>query len=103
MSYRAGIYKAIYDLKDYRLGSSPSAIQKNIMTANPNLSWNDAVFKAALNKGVADGDLVKNKNYYKLSPEYKKKLVDKIKPKKPSKKKWGPGKRRASAGLPDAS
>lgn len=102
MSYKAGIYKANSDLKD-RVGSSPSAIQKNIMTANPDLSWNNAVFKAALNKGVADGDLVRIKNYYKLSPEYKKKMADKITAKKHYKKKWGPGKRRASAGLPDAS
>ena len=53
-------------------------------------TWRNAVFLSALKNGVAAGDFVKNKQSYKLSPEFKKKLVAKEKkaaaPAKPAKK-----------------
>ena len=73
MSYKAGIVAAITELKD-RTGSSSIAIKKH-MQANlsKDKKWMNATFLSALKKMVADGDLVQNKNSYKLSADFKKK------------------------------
>eukprot|EP00587_Corethron_hystrix_P012752 CAMPEP_0113318506 /NCGR_PEP_ID=MMETSP0010_2-20120614/13047_1 /TAXON_ID=216773 ORGANISM="Corethron hystrix, Strain 308" /NCGR_SAMPLE_ID=MMETSP0010_2 /ASSEMBLY_ACC=CAM_ASM_000155 /LENGTH=158 /DNA_ID=CAMNT_0000175821 /DNA_START=81 /DNA_END=557 /DNA_ORIENTATION=+ /assembly_acc=CAM_ASM_000155 len=85
MSYKAKIVTAIQDLKD-RTGSSAIAIKKHIMHANPEMNWMNSVFLTTLKKSVADKDFIQIKGSYKLSPEYKKKLADALKPKKPKKK-----------------
>mmetsp|Transcript_14832 Transcript_14832/g.32885 ORF Transcript_14832/g.32885 Transcript_14832/m.32885 type:complete len:221 (+) Transcript_14832:101-763(+) len=86
MSYKAKIVTAIQDLKD-RTGSSAIAIKKHIMHANPEMNWMNSVFLTTLKKSVADKDFIQIKGSYKLSPEYKKKLADALKPKKPKKKR----------------
>ena len=73
MSYKAGIVSAITALKD-REGSSSIAIKKHMHIGLPrNFEWMNATFLAALKKMVADGDLVQNKDSYKLSLDFKKK------------------------------
>ena len=86
MSYKVGVTKAISDLKD-RTGSSLQAIKK-AMKANlsADKKWSNSTFLSALKKGVASGELVQNKGSYKLSPAYKKALVDANKPNNPKKK-----------------
>ena len=86
MSYKEGIIKAIGELKD-RNGSSMQAIKK-VMQANlaPDKKWANATFLTVLKAGVANGDFVKVKGSYKLSADFKKKLADAAKPKKPKKK-----------------
>jgi len=85
MSYKTKIVSAIQEFKD-RTGSSSIAIKKHIMAANPDLAWKNSVFLTTIKKSVADGDFIQIKNSYKLSPEFKKKLADALKPKKPKKK-----------------
>merc|ERR1712210_38859 len=59
---------------------------KHIIAANPEMVWRNSMFLTTLKKSVASGDFIQIKNSYKLSPEYKKKLADALKPKKPKKK-----------------
>lgn len=74
MSYKAGIYEAIAELKD-RTGSSMIAIKKMMQEKMPkDKKWQNATFLQALKNGVAAGDLIQVKNSFKLSPEYKKKM-----------------------------
>mmetsp|Transcript_13504 Transcript_13504/g.19319 ORF Transcript_13504/g.19319 Transcript_13504/m.19319 type:complete len:120 (+) Transcript_13504:59-418(+) len=85
MSYKIGIIKAISDLKD-RTGSSMQAIKKHMQGALPSdKKWANTTFLTALKTGVASGDFVKVKGSYKLSQDFKKKLADAAKPKKPKK------------------
>jgi len=75
MSYKAGIIKAIDELKD-RTGSSMIAIKKHMQANLPkDKKWMNATFLSALKSGVAAGDLVQIKNSYKLSPEFKQKRI----------------------------
>ena len=86
MSYKAGIFAAVAELKD-RTGSSSIAIKKHMQANLPkDKKWLNGMFLNALKKAVADGDLVQVKGSYKLSPEYKKKAAAAAKPKKPKKK-----------------
>jgi hypothetical protein len=86
MSYKGGVIKAIAGLKD-RNGSSMQAIKKQMQDALPaGKKWSNNTFLTTLKSGVANGDFVKVKGSYKLSKEFKKKLVDAAKPKKPKKK-----------------
>mmetsp|Transcript_13503 Transcript_13503/g.19318 ORF Transcript_13503/g.19318 Transcript_13503/m.19318 type:complete len:149 (+) Transcript_13503:59-505(+) len=99
MSYKIGIIKAISDLKD-RTGSSMQAIKKHMQGALPSdKKWANTTFLTALKTGVASGDFVKVKGSYKLSQDFKKKLADAAKPKKPKKvtpkKKVAPKKKSA--------
>lgn len=74
MSYKAGIVEAIQELGD-RTGSSTIAIKKVMQAKLPkDKKWQNATFLSALKAGVEKGELVKNKNSYKISAEYKKKL-----------------------------
>lgn len=74
MSYKAGIVKAIQDLGD-RTGSSSIAIKKHMQERHPkDKKWQNATFLSSLKSGVESGDFVKNKNSYKLSADFKKKL-----------------------------
>ena len=94
MSYKAGIVKAITDLKD-RTGSSSIAIKKHMQASLPSAKkWMNTTFLTALKTMKAAGDLIQVKSSYKLSPEYKKKAADALKPKKP-KKKTAPKKKSA--------
>ena len=87
MSYKAGIVKAIAELKD-RTGSSSIAIKKHMQANLPkDKKWLNGMFLSALKKAVADGDLTKVKGSYKLSPAYKAKAAAAAKPKKAPKKK----------------
>ena len=82
MSYKAGIFAAIAELKD-RTGSSSIAIKKHMQANLPaDKKWMNATFLSALKKAVADGDLVQTKASYKLSPAYKAKAKKASKPKK---------------------
>eukprot|EP00566_Odontella_aurita_P027811 CAMPEP_0113560020 /NCGR_PEP_ID=MMETSP0015_2-20120614/19209_1 /TAXON_ID=2838 /ORGANISM="Odontella" /LENGTH=170 /DNA_ID=CAMNT_0000461699 /DNA_START=111 /DNA_END=623 /DNA_ORIENTATION=- /assembly_acc=CAM_ASM_000160 len=75
MSYKAGIVKAIDELKD-RSGSSMIAIKKHMQANLPkDKKWMNATFLSALKSGVAAGDFVQIKNSYKLSPEFKQKRI----------------------------
>mmetsp|Transcript_46544 Transcript_46544/g.54390 ORF Transcript_46544/g.54390 Transcript_46544/m.54390 type:complete len:94 (+) Transcript_46544:368-649(+) len=56
--------------------------------------WMNTTFLTALKTMKAAGDLIQVKSSYKLSPEYKKKAADALKPKKP-KKKTAPKKKSA--------
>jgi len=79
-SYKAGIVKAILDLKD-RTGSSLSAIKKNMQASLPSTKkWGNTTFLTALKSSVIAGDLLQVKGSYKLSPEFKKKIADAAKP-----------------------
>ena len=86
MSYKAGIVNAIQDLGD-RTGSSSIAIKKHMQARHPkDKEWQNATFLSSLKSGVASGDFVQNKNSYKLSADFKKKMGKVGKPKaKPSK------------------
>ena len=99
MSYKAGIVTAITELKD-RTGSSSIAIKKHMQANLPkDKKWMNATYLAALKKMVADGDLVQNKNSYKLSADFKKKSSKKkAAPKKKSapKKKAAPKKKKSA-------
>ncbi len=44
--------------------------------------WLNGTFLSALKKAMADGDLIQNKNSYKLSTDFKKKAITASKPKK---------------------
>ena len=95
MSYKAGIFTAITELKD-RTGSSSIAIKKHMQANLPtNKKWMNGMFLNALKKAVVDGDLTQVKAYYKLSPDYKKKAAAGLKPKKAPKKKAAPKKKTA--------
>jgi histone H1/5 len=91
MSYKEGIVSAVAELKD-RTGSSMIAIKK-VMQANlpKDKKWLNATFLTALKNGVAAGELIKVKNSYKLSAEFKKAATKKAtaaaKPKAAPKKK----------------
>lgn len=82
MSYKAGVFAAITELKD-RTGSSSIAIKKH-MQANmaSDKKWLNAVFLKALKDGVASGEFVKVKASYKLSPVAKTAAKKKAAPKK---------------------
>ena len=66
--------EAILEFKDRISSSLIAIIKKNIMAAHPNLekAWKDSNFLAALKESVGDEDLIQFKNFYKLSPEYRK-------------------------------
>jgi histone H1/5 len=88
MSYKAGIVKAISELKD-RTGSSSIAIKKHMQANMPaDKKWMNATFLKALRDGVAAGDLIQVKGSYKLSAKAK----TAGKPKKAPKKKAAPKK-----------
>ena len=94
MSYKAGIVKAISELKD-RTGSSSIAIKKHMQANLPaDKKWMNAAFLKALKDGVEAGDFVKVKASYKLSAAFK----EKSKPKKKAapKKKTAPKKKAVS-------
>ena len=77
MTYKEGIVKAITELKD-RNGSSSIAIKKHMQDNLPkDKKWQNATFLASLKSCVASGELIQNKNSYKLSSDYKKKLTKK--------------------------
>ena len=66
-SYKAGIIAAIYSLSDSK-GSSSIAIKKHMQASLPkDKMWMNGMYLKALNKAVADGVLVKNNGYFKLS------------------------------------
>lgn len=74
MTYKEGIVDAIQQLGD-RTGSSSIAIRKVMQSKLPkDKKWLNTTYLSALKTGVANGDFVQNKNSYKLSAEYKKKL-----------------------------
>mmetsp|Transcript_18785 Transcript_18785/g.27154 ORF Transcript_18785/g.27154 Transcript_18785/m.27154 type:complete len:152 (-) Transcript_18785:529-984(-) len=96
MSYKAGIVLAIDELKD-RMGSSMVAIKKHMQANMPSdKKWLNATFLTALKSGVAAGDLIKVKNSYKLSPEFKKKRIEAAKPKKVAPKKKAASKKKTA-------
>ena len=94
MSYKAGIIKAITELKD-RTGSSSIAIKKHMQAEMGDKKWLNGMFLKALKDGVTSGVFIKVKASYKLSPaakaDAKKKSAPK-KPKKAPKKKTAPKK-----------
>ena len=97
MSYKAGIFAAITELKD-RTGSSSIAIKKHMQANLPSdKKWMNGMYLKALKKAVADGELVQTKGSYKLSAAYKDKAKKASKPKKaaPPKKKAAPKKKTA--------
>ncbi len=97
MSYKAGIIKAIDELKD-RTGSSMIAIKKHMQANMPSdKKWMNAMFLKALKDAVTTGDLVQTKQSYKLSADFKKKQAAASKPKKvaPKKKASAPKKKAA--------
>ena len=94
MSYKAGIVKAISELKD-RTGSSSIAIKKHMQANLPaDKKWMNAAFLKALKDGVEAGDFVKVKASYKLSAAFKEKSKPK---KKAAPKKTAPKKKTVSA------
>ena len=96
MSYKAGIVKAISELKD-RTGSSSIAIKKHMQANLPaDKKWMNAAFLKALKDGVEAGDFVKVKASYKLSAAFKEKSKPK---KKAAPKKTAPKKKTVSARL----
>ena len=87
MSYKAGIIKAIEELKD-RSGSSMISIKKHMQAHMPaDKKWMNAMFLKALKDGVKAGDFTQVKSSYKLSADFKKKAVAAAKPKVAPKKK----------------
>ena len=98
MSYKAGIFTAITELKD-RTGSSSIAIKKHMQADMPKgKEWKNTVYLKALKKAVADGELTQNKGSYKLSAKTKAaKPKKKAAPKKKTatKKKAAPKKKTA--------
>mmetsp|Transcript_14451 Transcript_14451/g.21299 ORF Transcript_14451/g.21299 Transcript_14451/m.21299 type:complete len:153 (-) Transcript_14451:235-693(-) len=94
MTYKAGIVKAIEELKE-RTGSSMQGIKKHMQAGLAvDKKWLNTTFLTALKAMVKDGDLVQVKGSYKLSPEFKKKRADALKPKKS--KKAAPKKKTAT-------
>jgi histone H1/5 len=92
MSYKAGIVKAILELKD-RTGSSSIAIKKHMQANMPSdKKWMNTAYLKALKDGVEAGDFVKVKASYKLSASFKEKSKSTSKPKKAPKKKAAPKK-----------
>jgi len=81
MSYKAGIIKAITELKD-RTGSSSIAIKKHMQANMGDKKWLNGVFLKALKDGVASGEFVKRKASYKLSAAAKTAAKKKAAPKK---------------------
>jgi hypothetical protein len=78
MSYKAGIVKAISELKD-RTGSSTIAIKKHMQANMPaDKKWMNGTFLKALKDGVAAGEFVQVKNSYKLSAGLKGKINKKV-------------------------
>jgi histone H1/5 len=74
MSYKQGIVDAIQELGD-RMGSSSIAIKKHMQARHPkDKKWQNATFLSSLKSGVDKGQLVKNKNSYRLHPDFKMKL-----------------------------
>lgn len=74
MSYKQGIVDAIQELGD-RMGSSSIAIKKHMQAHHPkDKKWQNATFLSSLKSAVDKGQLVKNKNSYRLHPDFKKKL-----------------------------
>lgn len=74
MSYKQGIVDAIQELGD-RMGSSSIAIKKHMQARHPkDKKWQNATFLSSLKSAVDKGQLVKNKNSYRLHPDFKKKL-----------------------------
>ena len=69
MSYKAGIIKAIYELKD-RTGSYMISIKK-IMQADlkKDKEWMNTTLLSGFKASDASGELIHIKNLYKLSPE----------------------------------
>ena len=64
--YKAGILRAIFELKDGALGSSLTRIKQQM---HGGLKWENDIFIGAVKKMVADGDLVQvSAQMYKLSP-----------------------------------
>jgi histone H1/5 len=97
MSYKAGIIKAITELKD-RSGSSSIAIKKHMQSNLPaDKKWMNGMFLKALKDGVTAGDFVKVKASYKLSAAAKTAAKKKAAPKKAAapKKKVAPKKKTA--------
>jgi histone H1/5 len=87
MSYKEGIINAVTELKD-RNGSSMIAIKKHMQEHMPkDKKWLNATFLTALKNGVAADEFVKIKASYKLSADFKKKLLKKDAPKKAAPKK----------------
>ena len=63
------------------------AIKKFMQSKLPaEKKWANAIFLNSLKSGVASGDFVQNKNSYKLSADFKKKLTKADKPKPAAKK-----------------
>ena len=86
VSYKEGIIKALDELKD-RTGSSLPAVKKYMQANMPkDKKWANGMFLNILKSMVTSGDLVQIKGSYKLSPDFKKKRADALKPKKPKKK-----------------
>lgn len=83
MSYKAGIIKAITELKD-RTGSSSIAIKKHMQANMGDKKWLNGVFLKALKDGVDSGEFVKVKASYKLSAAAKTAAKKKAAPKKKS-------------------
>src|SRR6056300_609135 len=81
MSYKAGIIKAITELKN-RTGSSYIAIKKHMQANMGDKKWLNGVFLKALKDGVASGEFVKRKASYKLSAAAKTAAKKKAAPKK---------------------
>jgi histone H1/5 len=96
MSYKAGIIKAITELKD-RTGSSSIAIKKHMQASMGDKKWQNGIFLKALKDGVTAGDFVKVKSSYKLSAAAKTAAKKAAAPKKASapKKKAAPKKKTA--------
>jgi histone H1/5 len=97
MSYKAGIIKAITELKD-RTGSSSIAIKKHMQANMGDKKWQNGIFLKALKDGVTAGDFVKTKSSYKLSAAAKtaaKKAAAPKKPAAPKKKPAAPKKKTA--------
>jgi histone H1/5 len=98
MSYKAQIIEVVQEFND-RSGSSMVAIKKIIQSDLPkDKKWLNATFLTALKNGVEKNELVKVKAYYKISPDYKKKLAKAAKeaaapPKKKVTKKKAPVKK----------
>ena len=98
MSYKAGITKAIDEMKD-RTGSSMQAIKKHMQAEMGDKKWLNGMFLKALKDGVEKGDFIKVKASYKLSPAAKAKFAaakKKAAPKKAATKKAAPKKKAVS-------
>lgn len=82
VSYKAGIFDAISALNDCT-GSSSIAIKKHMQANLPeDKKWMNTVYLKALNKAVANGELIKNKRSFKLSTATSKSAATKKEEKK---------------------